>query len=127
MNQGAGSYWGVDDFQVEGLIYQTYQCTCLLGPANSGSRVLTPHLRVRVLYAGVLIDGITVLTEYVHATFPGTIIGLGDLLNTDRDRPIFTAALTIAGLFPPTMENMAHAYLWLRAQRANLLPLMTDT
>ena len=61
MNQGAGSYWGVDDFQVEGLIYQTSVPMCLLGPANSGSRVLTPHLRVSVLYAGVLIDGITVL------------------------------------------------------------------
>ena len=58
-----GLIGGVDDFQVEGLIYQTSVPMCLLGPANSGSRVLTPHLRVRVLYAGVLIDGITVAVD----------------------------------------------------------------
>jgi len=72
-------------------------------------------------------SGITVpnlLSEYVFVTFPGCKIDLDDLFRGAQDRPVSIAGFSVAGLFPPTGENMTEAFLYLRAQRHVIISLL---
>ena len=66
------------------------------------------------------------LTEFVHATFSGSVIDLDDLFQKKRDHPVFSTALSAVGLYPPIRENMTEAFLYLRTQREIISPLLDD-
>jgi len=53
------------------------------------------------------------LVEYCHTAFPGSDADLDNLFGVNADRPVFSVALRLKGLFPVTRNNMLTAFLYL--------------
>ena len=59
--------------------------------------------------------------NWLQTAFPESECDLEKCFHSQKDEPVLHAALNYANLFPITQENMTEGFLYLRAQRANII------